>query len=161
MTRSYLYGQAPRTTVAFALAAMLAVAGCSDSSPVDPTPDPPVYQGDLTPTEGFPDLEGSVVLTIVEGGTFEIAVSMESAPDPAEGGFPWILRSGTCAAPGDTLGDWEEFPAIELDEEGEWLAEIDIALGDEAERYVIDIRRSADDLETHLACAQAERVEEN
>jgi hypothetical protein len=165
MTCSYVSRQMSRVTphiTALAAIAMLAMtAGCSDSSPVDPTPEPPVYQGELTPSEAFLGLEGGVVLTLLEGSEFEIALTMEGAPEPAEGGFPWILRTGTCAAPGDALGDWEEFPAIELDAEGGWAADVEIALGDEAERYVVDIRRSAVDRETRLACAEAERVDES
>jgi len=162
MTCSYLSRQTYRSTVALAAATVLAMAaGCSESSPVDPTPEPPVYQGVLTPSEAFPGLQGGVVLTLLEGGEFELALTMEGAPEPDEGGFPWILRTGTCAAPGDAMGDWEEFPAIELDAEGGWAADVEIALGDDADRYVVDIRRSEADRETQLACAEAERLEES
>ncbi|TVP43030.1 MAG: hypothetical protein EA350_14430 [Gemmatimonadales bacterium] len=162
MTCSYLSGKTSRSAAGLAAAAVLAMTtGCSESSPIDPTPDPPVYQGALTPSEGFSGLEGGVVLTLLEGGEFEIALTMEGAPEPDEGGFPWILRGGSCAAPGDALGDWDEFPAIQLDAEGGWAADVEIALGDEAERYVVDIRRSEADRETQLACAEAERLEES
>jgi hypothetical protein len=162
MTCSYLSRRISRSTVAVAAVAMLALTtACGESSPLDPTPEPPVYQGALTPSEAFAGLEGGVVLTLLEGGEFEIALTMEGAPDPEEGGFPWILRTGTCAAPGDALGAWEEFPAIELDAEGGWAADVEIALGDDADRYVVDIRRSSADRDTHLACAEAERIEES
>jgi hypothetical protein len=162
MTCSYLSRQISRSTVVVAAVAMLALTtACGESSPVDPTPEPPVYQGEFTPSEGFAGLQGGVVLTLLEGGEFEIALTMEGGPEAAEGGFPWILRTGSCAAPGGALGEWEEFPAIELDAEGGWAADVEIALGDDAERYVVDIRRSAADRDTQLACAEAERVEES
>ncbi len=140
-----------RSAAALTLALSAVLAGCSDSG-VDPLPDPPSYQGTLSPAEGWEGLAGGVVLTPLNGEGFEVLLTMEGAPE-AEGGFPWLLRDGTCADPGQALGDWEEFPPIELDEAGGWGITVEVPIDDEAEGYVMDIRRSADDRETPLACA--------
>jgi hypothetical protein len=147
------------STLALSGLLLLGTAACSDSSPTDPPAEPPVFQGSLVPAEAFPDLAGGVVLTLEEGEAFEIALSLENAPEMEEGGFPWVLREGSCAEPGDPLGDWEEFPPAQPDAEGGWAVTVDLALSPTAERYVVDLRRSVDDRETVLACAEAEPVE--
>jgi len=153
MTRRNLLSL-PRSAVALpALLLLLAPAACSDASPTEPPATPVVYQGEITPVEGFPDLAGGVTLALLAGG-FDIEVAMQGAPEPHEDGFPWMLREGTCAEPGDFLGAWEEFPSVDLDADGRWEATVSVALSEEAEGYVVDFRRSADDLEIPLACAE-------
>ncbi len=131
----------------------MAAAACSDSSPTEPPADPVVYQGQIAPAQAFPDVAGGVTLALLPSG-FDMEVTMEGAPETIDSGFPWMLREGTCSEPGDFLGAWEEFPAIELDAEGRWEATVDVVLSQEAEGFVVDFRRSTEDLEIALGCAE-------
>lgn len=159
MTCNTLYGHSRATALAAGALLLAATAACSESSPVDPPAEPPVFQGELVPDAAFPELAGGVVLTLEEE-SFEIALSLENAPEMAEGGYPWRLLEGSCTTPGDPLGDWETFPPAEPDAEGGWATTVDLTLSPTAARYVVDFRRSADDLETVLACAEVEPVAE-
>jgi hypothetical protein len=161
MTCSNLSEQAPsrgarrvRTSLLAAALALVA-AGCDDST-TPPVVDPPQFLGNLVAAEGFEELEGSAVVVPVTATGFEVAMALEGAP-ATDDGFPWLLREGSCAEPGDALGDWEDFPLIDPDGEGEWNAEVDVPLDAEADGYVIDIRRAEDDLDTVMACAFVER----
>jgi hypothetical protein len=152
-------GARGRILPAVLLPLLLVAAGCNESSPTDPPADPPRFQGALDPAEGFSEVEGTVSLVLVAGEGFTIEVEIEGAPE-AEGGLPWMLREGSCAEPGDPLGDFEEFPPVELDEEGAWSAEVEVPLSATLEAVVFDLRRSADELEVRVACAVLEPEED-
>lgn len=137
-----------------ALALVVLLAGaCDDESPLGP--DPSVFEGEVAGVDPFEDLSGDITLEV---GTeaLQIALALSDFPEPGDG-FPWILRDGTCAVPGDEIGALEDYPLIEPDDDGEWTDVVEIEADDEADAYVIEIRRSEDEEDTVIACGELDR----
>jgi hypothetical protein len=140
------------------LVAVLLVQACSDSSPT--TPDPPEavnFAGALQGEGEYATLEGTATLEASEDG-FEIALTLDSAPEVDENGFPWILRSGSCAEPGDAFGSLADYPGIVLDAEGSWEGSVHLGISDE-DTLILEVRRSESESETRIACGELERDE--
>lgn len=137
-----------------ALTLIVLLAGaCDDDDALGP--DPAVYEGEVAGVDPFDGLSGDITLEV---GTeaLQIALALADYPDPGDG-FPWILREGTCAAPGDEIGELADYPLIEPDDDGEWTDVVEIEADDEADSYVIEIRRSEDEEDSVIACGELDR----
>lgn len=140
-----------------ALFLALVPAACSDSS-TDPGDDLPAWEGSLDPaSEDVSTLEGTVTVTLDPEGGFDVEVWATGLPTGEDEGFPWTLRTGSCEEPGDPLVDATEVPPYQPDENGDWTAHVDVSLDDQAEGWVFDLRRSADDPEVAMGCADLVR----
>ena len=138
------------------LFAVFLVQACGDSSPTNP--DPPVdFTGSLQGVGEYATLEGTAAVEASED-VFEIAITLEQAPGVDENGFPWILRSGTCAEPGDAFGSLADYPGIVLDAEDSWEGSVELAISDE-DALIIEVRRSESEPGTRIACGELEREE--
>lgn len=137
-----------------AVAFIAVLAGACDDDPV--APDPAVYEGEVEGVGDFSALNGEVAFDAA-ATTLDVSVRLADYPDQG-GGFPWILREGTCADPGDALGELDDYPVIELDEEGEWSDVVTASIDNDEDSYVFELRRSADDGETVIACGDLART---
>lgn len=137
-----------------AVACIAVLAGACDDDPAGP--DPIVYEGEVEGVGDFSELNGEVAFEAT-ATTVDISVSLADYPDQGDG-FPWILREGTCATPGDALGELDDYPLIELDEEGVWGDEVTASIDDDEDSYVFELRRSAEDDETVIACGDLSRI---
>jgi hypothetical protein len=142
------------------LVALTMTATACDDDPV--APDATVFEGEIAGVGAFEDMTGQASFEL---GANELAITITLDEHPEQGdGFPWILREGACADPGDAIGELADFPLIELDENDEWSADVELELEDgtldldaEAEAYVIEIRSSEDE-ETVIGCGDLERA---
>lgn len=144
-----------RIVAILSAAAVLALAGCDDDT-TSPEPDPAVYEGGIAGVGEFDEITGSATIEL-DDHSFDVELSLADHPDQGDG-FPWILKEGTCAAPGDEVGELADYPLIEPDSEGEWSDLVALELSDAAEEYALEIRRSGDDETTMIACGDLEKA---
>ena len=134
--------------------ALVALAGCDDTSPTDPQP-LQEFAGAFTPVEAYEELFGSAVVVAGEA-EFSVAVAVQEAPDPGEAGHPWVLMEGSCEAPGPLLRDWDELPAIVLDAQGEWSDGPITGVVSGVDQMALELRLSMGEPEAVVACADLE-----
>jgi hypothetical protein len=140
-----------RGAVVMAAAALLQ-AGCMDA--VAP-PETFFWEGDLAVTPGGPpDLFGSVAMVATAVQT-QIGIGVESEATGAS--FGWIVRDGTCAAPGAPVAPQLAFPAVAtgLDNVGE--AETVLHRRLTGTVYAAQLLENADGSGGILACADLAR----
>ena len=103
---------------ALALLGAVATTACSDS-PTDP-PEPQFeLSGEVVGQGDFGDFSASADAEVFTGNT-DVTFELENVPEEAEDGLSWTFREGSCEDPGDALGEADDYPAIEADEDGTW-----------------------------------------
>jgi hypothetical protein len=131
--------------MAFVLAA--AAAGCVN---LDVGTAPPVtWATILAPTLAYPNVSGQGAVVSQANGT-SIGIQINGATAGAH--HAWGLRLGTCAVPGQQMGDAADYPSLDVSTSGSASAQT--LLGsrlDPAGAYLIDVRVSATDT-TRVAC---------
>jgi len=129
---------------AILLSAFVAAAcvGISDTGP------PSVWETQLKPEFGYPDLTGQVaVVSQINGSQVGIGVSGATSGTT----LTWAIRQGTCEAPGLQLGPDTDYPELEIDLSGHATAESHIAARLQLNHaYHAELRSAAD--ASRVAC---------
>lgn len=137
-----------RSTV-LALMAVLAVAACDD----DPAePDTTLLEAVLEGIEPYEDVEGDVDIES-RSNSFTAEISIAGANEGDE--FDWTVARGTCAQPGNAVGQAASYPALQVDEEGTASAEatVNVAL-DEDEDYIVRVIDNSGQEPAPVACGE-------
>lgn len=135
------------------LVAPLALFAACDDSPTDP---PAV-------TNWTADLEGAGEFTEIEGAALVVSTTQSSAAGveiigaDAGAAFTWYVAAGTCADPGEALGEPGDYDALEANDEGEGAAEAELGVAlDNSASYHVAILPS-DDADVVAACSALSR----
>lgn len=130
-----------------ALVLLAAMAGCvnldvASSSPL-------VWNTTLAPTSAYPDVSGQAAVVSQASGT-SVGIQINGATAGAQ--HVWALRFGTCATPGQRIGDAADYPALDVSTTGTASAQTLLGLQlDASAAYLIDVRAAASDT-ARVAC---------
>ena len=136
-----------------AFAAVLGVAACDDDD--DPSqPQQTLWEATLEGIEPFEDVEGTVEVT-AGANSFKAEIAIEGAEEGAE--FDWTVARGTCEEPGNAVGQANQYPALEVDEEGKASAEATINVKlDKSQDYIVQVIDNSGDDPAPVACGALE-----
>lgn len=110
---------------------------------------PILWDAQLTPAVGYPDLAGQGAAVSQADGT-NVGIAISGAQPGAQ--HAWGLRIGTCAVPGQQIGLDAAYPVLAVDSAGG--ASVQTHLGASlapGKQYHIAVRLSASDT-TRVAC---------
>lgn len=134
--------------VSVAAVFIVAVAACDDSTTEPPAGDPTHWSAELV-AEGDATLAGTASVASLAS---ELAATIEIVEGPASAVHAWYIGEGECGGEEGRVGDAEDYPLLELDEEGEAVVEAEVAAGlDPDGEYHVAVLASDDD-DTVVAC---------
>lgn len=135
------------------LVAPLAVFAACDDSPTDP-PATIDWTADIEGTGEFTEIEGAaLVVSTAQAAAAGVAI----AGAEAGASFTWYVGTGSCADPGEALGEPGDYGALEADDEGDGSAEAELGVAlDNSASYHIAIH-PADDPDVVAACSALSR----
>jgi hypothetical protein len=108
------------------------------------------YKSTIAGTANFAGISGRATIRSISNQT-TIALTVEGLTPYAS--FPWHLHDGTCATGGPITGDANAYSALSAGVDGKAQANATIGLKlNEAQKYHINVHRSAVDLATIIAC---------
>lgn len=115
---------------------------------------PSTWEATLMPAPAFPGLAGQAAAVVSAAGT-DLGVGLSGATPGAQ--HTWALRLGTCALPGQQIGEDTDYPRLAVSDSGKAAAEA--ILGTQLARdgsYAVVVRLSTADT-TRLACGNLAR----
>lgn len=130
------------------LASTIVLAACDDD-PVEP----------IVPVEWLATLTGDEIDGIASassaGNAFDAAIEIEGAE--ADAVFTWDVSAGTCAAPGARIGAADDYPDLEVAEDGTAAAEAEVSAAlDEEGAYIVRVRDETGQAAVTVACGALE-----
>jgi hypothetical protein len=134
------------------LALPLLLAACID--PAGP-PETLLWEGELLiDAAAPPDLTGSAAMAAFAQHS-EVGIGLEAAPTDAV--YGWVLRPGTCDAPGTAAAPASAFPELDVgeDESAEAVAVLQRRLT--GTEYAVQVVENADGTGAIIACADLTR----
>lgn len=153
--RFFTNGRAGRPAVL--LAAALTAGACDDDDPFDPGPTTE-WAADLTGEGNYEDVTGGVVV-VASDDALAAGIEIEGAADGDV--FAWGVSEGTCAAPGDPIGDAGAYPDLEVDANGAAAAEADQDVGLEAgEDYIVQVTEESGNEPVVVACSALSEIDD-
>lgn len=150
----HISGRPTRLGMMVLLAAPLALlAACDDDSPTTPPPTT-TWTAEFSGTGEYAAVTGATeVAAGVQTSSALVAVVGAEAGDA----FAWYIAEGSCAEPGNALGEPGNYGLIEADGEGEGAATAAIgATLDNEETYHVELYL-ADDAAVTVACSALSR----
>jgi hypothetical protein len=132
------------------LTALLAgVVGCSG---ISEPPEIVTLEADLLPTEGVIDPIAGTVAMVIEERQTQIGIGLRGGLEGSR--FGWTVRNGSCSGTGDGIGPMSAFPSIEVDKDGDGVAETTLFRRIAVEGvYAAEVFAEPDGTRTVLACA--------
>lgn len=135
------------------LVLVTALVGCGDD---DDFGDDQEMSADLDGRPGFTQLDGDATVRWTEGTSGFIATIDLEGDEPGQI-RPWHVHYGTCGSGGDIVGSDEDYPRLEIDDNGQGLATATVAeqlvSGD---LYHVNVHLSEEDMDTIIACGDLE-----
>src|SRR5690606_24886989 len=101
-----------------------------------------------------PDLVGSAAMAAFSART-EVGIAIEGAP--LDETYGWLLRNGTCAAPGEGSAPPTAFPALEVSAEQRAEAVAVLQRRVTGTEYAVQLVENADGTGAIVACADLTR----
>ena len=142
----------PAITIALTMGAP--IAGCRQTGePVDVL----LWEGELEPVAGSSNaVSGSIAMVANEHDT-QIGIGINASAGARLG---WVVRSGTCANPGDRLGPNSAFPEISVSDAGDGEAETVIRRRvANAAQYAGAVYATVNATDQPIACADMVRID--
>lgn len=152
------FGSGRRGRPALLLAAALTVGACDDDDdPIDPGP-ATEWAADLSGEGDYEDVTGAIIVLASDD-----ALAAEIEIDGAADGdvFAWGVHEGTCATPGERIGDADAYPDLEAGANGAATAEADQDVGLESgQHYIIQVTEEGGDEPVVVACSALSEVDD-
>ena len=105
--------------------------------------------------EGYRDTRGTAYARPTETGT-QVALTIEGGF--AGSRFAWDMREGTCATPGQAIGDPNLYPYLMLGDRGMGSAIADLSIRmEQGRQYIVNLYSTAAESRTQIACAALTR----
>lgn len=115
-----------------------------------------LWEGTLLVTENGPaDLTGAAAMVALTSHT-QLGIGVHGAP--VEAVYGWLMRNGTCDAPGTAVAPASAFPPLEVDAGGDFETEVVIQRRLAGTEYAVQVVENTDGSGDVLACADLMRT---
>lgn len=129
------------------LGSSVALSACDDD-PIEP----------IAPVEWLAELAGDIdgiAAASSAGSAFDAAIEIEGAD--ADAVFTWAVAAGTCATPGARVGAADDYPDLEVGEDGTAAAEAEVNAGlDDEDDYIVRVLDESGEGPVTIACGALE-----
>jgi superoxide dismutase, Cu-Zn family len=140
------------TRIVGACAVLALVGACGGSSTVAPDPDEFEWQAEVFGTTGWEHLAGEAAFRWTEGTqTIRAGIALEG--DEPGAVRPWHVHHDSCASGGGIVGLDQQYPRLEIDEDGSASVVVDVPIGvDPSGAFHVNVHLSDAELAVIVAC---------
>lgn len=147
--------RAARKGVVVAVAVIGVVLGACDDDPTNPDP-ANAWEATLAGQGTHAEVAGEAAV-LSNSVAFAAEIALEDAP--ADAVFEWAVVEGTCAEPGDVVGEASAYPELEVAANGTAAAEADDDVSlDVDEDYAVVVTDESGAASVLVACGALERI---